>query len=221
MRAIIFERHDPSPTVYRLSDAVPEPELAPDGVVVKVHYAALNRLDNFVRIGWKGLNLQWPHIPCSDFSGEIVAVGDQVHEWRVGQRVTANPLVWCGRCRACLAGRQNHCRSAHLLGEHIRGACADYVALPARNLITVPEGFDMRLAAAASLVYVTAWHNLLTAGRLRAGERQHGLDPNRQTCRRVCLCDCRQRRQGRARPLARRRLDDRPQRDAILVKSGL
>ncbi|MCS6828950.1 MAG: zinc-binding dehydrogenase [Caldilinea sp.] len=171
MRAIIFDRHDPSPSVYRLSDAVPVPHPPQDGVVVKVHYAALNRLDNFVRLGWKGLNLQWPHIPCSDFSGEIVALGDEVTEWRVGQRVTANPLIWCGRCRACLAGRHNHCRSAHLLGEHIRGACADYVALPARNLIAVPEGFDMRLAAAASLVYVTAWHNLITAGRLQAGER--------------------------------------------------
>lgn len=171
MRAIIFERHDPLPTVYRFSDAVPDPELPPDGVVVKVHYAALNRLDNFVRIGWKGLNLQWPHIPCSDFSGEIIAVGDQVEGWQVGQRVTANPLVWCGRCRACLAGRHNHCRNAHLLGEQIRGACADFVAVPARNLIAVPEGFDMRLAAAASLVYVTAWHSLITVGRLQAGER--------------------------------------------------
>lgn len=171
MRAIIFERHDPSPSVYRFSDAVPDPEPPPDGVVVKVHYAALNRLDNFVRIGWKGLNLQWPHIPCSDFSGEIIAMGDQVEGWQVGQRVTANPLIWCGRCRACLAGRHNHCRNAHLLGEHIQGACADYVAVPARNLIAVPEGFDMRMAAAASLVYVTAWHNLVVAGRLRAGEQ--------------------------------------------------
>jgi NADPH:quinone reductase-like Zn-dependent oxidoreductase len=91
--------------------------------------------------------------------------------WEVGQRVTANPLIWCGRCRACLAGRHNLCRNAHLLGEHVRGACADYVAVPARNLVAIPVGYDMRLAAAASLVYVTAWHNLLTAGALRPGER--------------------------------------------------
>jgi NADPH:quinone reductase-like Zn-dependent oxidoreductase len=140
-------------------------------VVVRVAYAALNRLDDFVRIGWKGLDLTWPHIPCSDFSGEIAAVGRDVTGWQVGQRVTANPLIWCGACRACVAGRHNHCRRAHLLGEHIRGACADYVAVPARNLIAIPLGYDMRLAAAASLVYVTAWHSLIVAGDLRMGER--------------------------------------------------
>jgi NADPH:quinone reductase-like Zn-dependent oxidoreductase len=171
MRAIVFERHDPSLAVYQLRDTLRTPDPTPDGVVVKVAYAALNRLDNFVRIGWKGLDLAWPHIPCSDFSGEIAAVGGDVTGWRVGQRVTANPLVWCGRCRACIAGRHNHCRSAHLIGEHVRGACADFVAVPARNLIAVPDGFDMRLAAAASLVYATAWHNLVVAGGLRAGER--------------------------------------------------
>ena len=171
MRAIVFERHDPSLAVYQLHDKLPTPEPTPDGVVVKVAYAALNRLDNFVRIGWKGLDLTWPHIPCSDFSGEIAAVGSAVTGWRVGQRVAANPLIWCGQCHACTAGRHNHCRSAHLIGEHVRGACADFVAVPARNLVTVPDGFDMSLAAAASLVYVTAWHSLITAGGLRAGER--------------------------------------------------
>jgi len=171
MRAIVFDHHDPSPQVYRLDDTLPTPTPAPDGVVVRVAYAALNRLDDFVRIGWKGLELTWPHIPCSDFSGEIAAVGRDVTGWQIGQRVTANPLIWCGACRACVAGRHNHCRRAHLLGEHVRGACADYVAVPARNLMAIPFGYDMRLAAAASLVYVTAWHSLITVGRLRAGER--------------------------------------------------
>lgn len=171
MRAIVFYHHDPSPQVYRLDDTLAPPEPAPDGVVVRVAYAALNRLDDFVRIGWKGLNLTWPHIPCSDFSGEIVAVGSTVTGWQIGQRVTANPLLWCGVCRTCVAGRHNHCRHAHLLGEHVRGACADYVAVPARNLVAIPPGYDMRLAAAASLVYVTAWHSLIAAGALRAGER--------------------------------------------------
>ncbi len=171
MRAVAFDHHDASPQVYRLDDTLAPPEPALDGVVVRVAYAALNRLDDFVRIGWQGLNLTWPHIPCSDFSGEIVAVGSAVTGWQVGQRVTANPLLWCGACRACVAGRHNHCRRARLLGEHVRGACADYVAVPARNLIAIPSGFDMRLAAAASLVYVTAWHSLIVAGDLRAGER--------------------------------------------------
>ena len=171
MRAIIFRHHDPSPEVYTLVDDMPQPQPGPDEVVVRVVYAALNRLDDFVRIGWKGLELVFPHIPCSDFSGEIVAVGAGVTNWQPGQRVTANPLIWCGGCRACLDGRVNHCRRACLIGEHVRGACADFVVVPARNLVAVPDGYDMRLAAAASLVYVTAWHSLMVAGNLRTAER--------------------------------------------------
>jgi NADPH:quinone reductase-like Zn-dependent oxidoreductase len=136
-----------------------------------VQYAALNRLDNFVRLGWKGLNLTFPHIPCSDFAGVIAAVGEDVQGWRVGQRVTANPLLWCGECVACWRGEHNRCQSAHILGETVAGACAEYVKTPAGNLIEVPENFEMARAAAASLVYVTAWHSLMTMGNLRAGER--------------------------------------------------
>ncbi len=171
MRAIVFDQHSPDLDAYRLAGDMPEPTPGPDEVLVRVAYAALNRLDNFVRIGWKGLDLKLPHIPCSDFSGTIVAVGAAVRNWRAGQQVTANPLIWCGVCRACLRGEQNRCRSGHLLGEHVAGTCAEYVVVPARNLVEIPPGYDLRQAAAASLVYVTAWHNLIVAGGLQAGER--------------------------------------------------
>lgn len=171
MRAIVFDAHSPSLGVYRVATDVADPILKPDEVLVRVAYAALNRLDNWVRIGWKGLTLAFPHIPCSDFSGTIAAVGAHVQGWHLGQRVTANPLIWCGQCRACLAGEHNRCRSGHLIGEHVHGACADYVAVPARTLVAIPPAYDLAQAAAASLVYVTAWHSLMVAGQLRGGER--------------------------------------------------
>lgn len=171
MRAIVFQEHSPSTEVYQLSESTPIPVIAPDEVLVRVQYAALNRLDDYVRIGWKGLKLEFPHIPCSDFSGVIAAVGDKVSGWSVGQRVTANPLLWCGRCEACVRGEHNRCQNGKILGEDVRGACAEYVQVPASNLIAIPENFEMTRAAAASLVYVTAWHSLMTSGNLRAGER--------------------------------------------------
>ena len=88
MRAIVFDQHSPDLNAYRLASDMPEPLPGPDEVIVRVAYAALNRLDNFVRIGWKGLDLKLPHIPCSDFSGEIVTVGAAVRHWRTGQQVT-------------------------------------------------------------------------------------------------------------------------------------
>ncbi len=171
MRAVIFREHSPSLDAYTLSKEMPTPAIGADDVLVQVEYAALNRLDNFVRIGWKGLSLDFPHIPCSDFSGVIVETGANVQEWKPGQRVTGNPLLWCGRCRACLRGQHNRCVKWDILGEGVNGACAEYVGLPAANLVAAPDGYDMRQAAAASLVYVTAWHSLVTAGGVRPTER--------------------------------------------------
>lgn len=171
MRAVVFREHSPSLDAYEVIDDMPIPEIGPDEVLVRVQYAAINRLDNWVRIGWRGLNLDFPHIPCGDFSGTIAQVGEGVEGWAEGQQVAANPLLWCGNCRNCLRGYQNRCVHWHILGETVRGACAEYVKIPARNLIEIPNGYDMQKAAAASLAYVTAWHNLMAVGNLRAGER--------------------------------------------------
>jgi NADPH:quinone reductase-like Zn-dependent oxidoreductase len=171
MRAVIFREHSPSLDVYELVDDMPIPEIGPTDVLVRVAYGALNRLDDFVRRGWKGLDLALPHIPGSDFSGTIAQVGDGVRGWAIGQAVTANTMMWCGTCAACIRGKHNQCTTGHILGEHIPGGYAEYVRVPARNLIAVPDGYDMGKAAAASLVYVTAWQNLMVAGRLTPGER--------------------------------------------------
>lgn len=169
MRAIVFEHHG-GPEVLQYREDIPVPQPGPGEVLVAVRYAALNRLDNFVRIGWKGLDLNFPHILGSDFSGTIAALGEGVTGWTVGQRVVANPTLWCGRCAQCVAGRHNRCDSFAILGEHVPGAYAEYVVVPARNLVAIPEGYPDDVAAAAPLVSVTAWHMLIVAGRLRAGE---------------------------------------------------
>jgi NADPH:quinone reductase-like Zn-dependent oxidoreductase len=170
MRAVIFREHSPSLDVYEVVDDMPTPEIGPDDVLIKVHFAALNRLDDFVRQGWRGLNLEMPYIPGSDFAGEIAAVGDHVSGWEEGQRVTGNPTLFCGRCRYCLRGDQHLCEEFAIVGEHVRGAYAETMRLPARNLIAVPDGFDLKLAAAGNLVFLTAWRNLIVDGGLRPGE---------------------------------------------------
>jgi threonine dehydrogenase-like Zn-dependent dehydrogenase len=91
-------------------------------VLVAVKYAALNRLDDFVRTGWRGLDLVFPHILGADFSGTIAAVGTEVSGWSEGQRVVANPTLWCGKCPQCLAGWHNRCDTFATLGEHVAGA---------------------------------------------------------------------------------------------------
>ena len=73
MKAIIFRQHG-SLDALEYVENMPMPEIGPEEVLVRVHFAALNRLDQFVVRGWKGLALELPHIPGADFSGTLVAV---------------------------------------------------------------------------------------------------------------------------------------------------
>lgn len=168
MKAVFFHQHG-GPEVLVFGD-LPDPAPAPGQVLVRLRVAALNRVDLLVRDGWPGLNLEMPHIPGADGAGEIAALGEGVTGRQVGERVVVNSNLGCGRCPMCLQGKDNLCQDWHLLGETIRGTYAQYVAIPAANAYPVPAGFDPAAAAASSLVYLTAWHSLVTRGALQPGE---------------------------------------------------
>ena len=148
----------------------PEPKPSAGEVLVKLEAAALNRLDIWVRLGWPGIKLAYPHILGADGSGVVAAIGDGVTDWRPGDRVVINSNLSCGKCEYCLSGFDNRCREWHLLGETVRGTYAEYVVVPERNLLSLPGGFEARSAAAAALVFHTAWHSLITRAKLKAGE---------------------------------------------------
>lgn len=168
MKAILFYQHG-GPEVLQYSD-FPAPQPGREQALVRLRAAALNRLDLWVREGWPGIRLEYPHIPGADGAGKVEALGDGVTGWKAGDRVVINSNLSCGECEACQAGWENRCRSWQLLGETVRGTYAEYVVLPAANLYPVPDGFDERVAAAAALVYHTAWHSLIKRAALRAGE---------------------------------------------------
>lgn len=169
MRAVVFFQHG-GPEVLQYREDIPAPEPEAGEVLIRVQYAALNRLDDFVRTGWRGLNLDFPHILGSDFSGTIATLGSGVTGWSIGQKVVANPTLWYGHCAFCIAGRQNQCEHFAILGEHVPGAYAEYVRVPAKNLDAIPAGFPLDQAAAMPLVGVTAWHMLVVRGNVRPGE---------------------------------------------------
>ena len=168
MKAVLLHSHG-GPEVLEYCE-FPEPQPGAGQVLVQLEAAALNRLDLWVRAGWPGIKLEYPHIPGADGAGRVAALGAGVTQWQVGDRVVINSNLGCGVCPACLAGQDNLCRDWHLLGETIRGTYAEYVAVPAGNLYPLPADFDAHTAAAAALVYHTAWHSLITRGGLRPGE---------------------------------------------------
>jgi NADPH:quinone reductase-like Zn-dependent oxidoreductase len=168
MKAILLYEHG-GPDVLKYED-FPIPEPGPGEAQVRLKAAALNRLDLWVRNGWPGIRLEYPHIPGADGAGEVAALGEGVYGWEVGDPVVVNSNLGCGQCDFCLAGKDNMCRKWHLLGETVRGTYAEYVTVPARQLFSLPEGFNPHAAAAAALVYHTAWHSLITRANLRPGE---------------------------------------------------
>jgi len=168
MKSIRFHTFG-APEVLRLEDA-PTPSAGPSEVLVNLKAAALNHLDLWVRSGSRERSIPLPHIPGSDGSGVISAAGSGVDWLKPGDRVLISPGLACGRCEMCLAGRDNLCRHYRVLGVREDGTYAEFVKLPAVNCLLIPEGLDFNEAAAIPLVFLTAWHMLVTLARIRPGE---------------------------------------------------
>lgn len=149
---------------------LPDPRPGRGEVLVRLEAVSLNRLDLFTRNGWPGLKLSFPHVPGADGAGRVVELGDGVAQFAVGDPVVVYPNLSCGLCEACVAGLDNLCRHWRLLGEHALGTFREYIVLPEENLLKLPEGFPAIEAAAGALVYLTAWHSLISRGNLRPGE---------------------------------------------------
>ncbi len=168
MKAVLFYEQG-GLNVLRYNE-IPTPEPAEGQVLVKLESAALNRMDLWTRSGASGIKVELPHITGADGAGTIAALGSCVSGWEVGDRVVINSNLGCGKCPACVAGQDNRCRNWHLLGETVRGTLAEYVAVQATNVLKIPDGFEPRKAAAAALVFHTAWHSLIVRGGLRPAE---------------------------------------------------
>ncbi|WKZ48646.1 MAG: zinc-binding dehydrogenase [Anaerolineales bacterium] len=173
MKAILFHRHGGLDVLEHADFPTPEPK--PGEALIRLRAAALNRMDVMVRNGWAGLKLELPHIPGADGAGEVVALGPPLSLGeglgvRANDRVVINPNLGCGQCEFCLAGKDNMCLHWHLLGETVRGTYAEFICLPIQQLYKLPNDFDFHQAAAAALVYQTAWHSLITRGQVREGE---------------------------------------------------
>lgn len=168
MFAAFFRRHG-GPDVMETGEA-PEPVAAEGTVVVGVRAVALNHLDLWVRRGLPGLKLKLPHIGGSDVAGVIEEVGPGVEGWSAGDRVALNPALWCGECEWCVRGQHPLCLHFGILGEHVAGGTAERVRIAARNLYRLPGDVGFREAAAAPLVFQTAWRALVNRGELQKGE---------------------------------------------------
>lgn len=166
MKAIRFHQHG-GPEVLQYED-VPDPILRKDQVLVRVKAVALNHLDLFVRGGVPGVPL--PQIPGSDVAGDIVECGEYIKDLKTGTRVLLSPMVYCGYCEACVAGKQNFCPEFSVLGYRVSGGDCELIAVPRQNVFPIPPELTYDEAAATPLVFLTAWHMLTGRAAIRPGQ---------------------------------------------------
>jgi NADPH:quinone reductase-like Zn-dependent oxidoreductase len=170
MRGAVFYEHGNLDVISVVDDLPMPPEPRYGEVRIRMKAVALNRLDLFVRDGWKGLELKLPHITGSDGAGMVDKVGPGVNQFMPGERVAIDPTIIDPDCLPVMAGQENQCDRMGILGEHYPGIAAESVILPVRNLIKIPDHCSFVEAAASGLVFLTAWHSLITRGNLRPGE---------------------------------------------------
>ncbi len=149
---------------------LPDPEPRPDEVVVRVRACALNRLDLWLRNGVPGHRFPLPLVPGSEIAGDVERAGVAAADVEPGTPVLVAPGLSCGLCDRCVAGDDMYCRHYGIFGEHRDGGYAERVAVPRRNLLPLPKGLSYVEAAALPLVFLTAWHMLVSRARLQALE---------------------------------------------------
>jgi len=168
MYAVIFRTHGGPETLEYT--AVPTPSPGPDEALIRVKACSINHLDIWVREGIPAYRIQLPHISGCDVAGIVEQAGQGVQDLQAGQAVFIAPNLHCSQCMWCQAGRDNLCQSFGVFGAKTPGGYAEFVTARARDLIPIPEGLTFEEAAAFPLVFLTAWHMLMTRAALQRGE---------------------------------------------------
>ncbi len=170
MKAAIF-REFGGPEKLRYED-VPIPSIGRDEILIRVKACSINHLDIWVREGIPAYKLTLPHISGCDIAGIIEAAGQDIDSRSIqaGDRVIVPPGLSCFKCPNCLAGMDNLCESYRIIGAQVDGGYAEYVKVPAINVMPIPEDLSFEEAAAFPLTFLTAWHMLIGRAQLSPGE---------------------------------------------------
>ena len=117
-------------------EEVSEPVTGPDDVKIKIHQTAICGTDLHIYNWneWSQKTIQTPRVIGHEYVGEIVEVGANVHRWKVGQRVSGEGHIVCGKCRNCLAGNGHLCKDTVGVGVNRDGAFAQYLVIPQENV---------------------------------------------------------------------------------------
>jgi alcohol dehydrogenase len=167
MKAAVFDTFQGKITIRNIADPIPKP----DGVVVKVKATGLCRSDWH---GWMGHDpdIRLPHVPGHELAGTIEALGRDIKNFKIGDRVTVPFVSGCGSCGECKSGNQQVCDHQSQPGFTHHGSFAEYVALDYAdtNLVKLPENIDDVTAATLGCRFITAFRAIVAQGKVREGQ---------------------------------------------------
>src|SRR6056300_479884 len=128
---------------------VPEPTIGINDVLIKVNRTGICGTDLHIYNwdAWAQKTIPVPMTIGHEFVGTIVEVGSNVHDFHVGEIVSGEGHVVCGRCRNCLAGRRQLCKDTRGIGVNSPGAFAEYLVLPVTNVWHLDPSIDPDIAA--------------------------------------------------------------------------
>ncbi len=155
MKAIIY--HETGGAEVLKYEDVPEPEIGADDVLVRVKAAALNHLDLRLRSGKSPRPVDLPHVGGIDVAGDVEKVGENVSDLQPGTRVVVDPTVKTPK-------------GPSVIGVNRWGGLAEFVNVPASNVVPIPDDVSYDDASALPICYVTAWYGLIDRGDMKQDE---------------------------------------------------
>jgi len=174
MKGVVYEEYAPDDNFAKILKVkeVNDPKPKADEVVFKVKSAALNYNDIW---GMRGapVPVPLPHISGSDAAGDVIAVGEDVKNIKVGDKVVSHSNMSCRVCKACTDGREFDCVNRIIWGFQTGpnwGAFSEITHLPEVNISKIPQGVSYDEAAAASMTLLTSWHMLVGRAKIRPGQ---------------------------------------------------
>ncbi len=174
MKAVVYNEYAPDDNyakILKVQD-IDEPKPKADEVVFTVKAAALNYNDIW---GMRGqpVPVPLPHVSGSDAAGDVIAVGEDVKNIKVGDKVVSHSNMSCRVCKACTDGREFDCVKRLIWGFQTGptwGAFQEVTHLPEVNISKIPENVSYDEAAAASMTLLTSWHMLVGRAKIRPGQ---------------------------------------------------
>ena len=166
MKAAVFHGSDKG---LKIED-IPVPQIVDDQILVKVAACGVCHTDlHYLEHGVPTFKKP-PIVLGHEASGIVEAAGRRVTNLKKGQRVLIPAVLTCGHCPACRQGRENICANMQMLGNHFDGAYAEYVAVPAKDVLGLPDAIPLEEAAIIADAISTPYHAVKNRAQVKPGD---------------------------------------------------